>query len=467
VLLVSFWLTRRIPLVVNTQLQAQHLPGAPEGPLPRPVLGYAAAIVGFCGALVLGFIAGALRLPSWVFLTIGCAAAVAVAAVALAQRPVVRHVEQVRRALADFGPVFVLPYNGHAGFHIGMWAPYLQRTGKPVVVVTTKPNAFRKVAAMYPRLPIVFAPSGQRSGVRAMFPPSVRAAFYVYNGGNTEFLRVPGVTHVFVHHGDSDKTTAAMPKMAEYDVVVAAGQAAIDRYADRGIDLPASKFKILGRPQTETIKTVTRPISAVSNPAVLYAPTWHGGREELNYSSLPIGVQIVTALLERGATVVFRPHPADRSSRQHAEQIAAITALLAADAAATGRPHRWGPAADRPSLAELTNLVDAMVADVSGVVTDFLQSLKPFAMVSMRSDTEHFRREFPSSQAAYVIEADLSTLDSALEAMLGDDPLAPIRAERRRYYLGGFEGDESARAFVSYAESLATAGSKPVSVPQR
>jgi hypothetical protein len=39
--------------------------------------------------------------------------------------------------------------------------------------------------------------------------------------------------------------------------------------------------------------------------------------------------------------------------------------------------------------------------------------------------------------------------------MLGADPLAAIRAERRKYYLGGYDNGESARAFVSYLQSLA------------
>jgi hypothetical protein len=95
-----------------------------------------------------------------------------------------------------------------------------------------------------------------------------------------------------------------------------------------------------------------------------------------------------------------------------------------------------------------------MVADVSGVVTDFMQSLKPFAMVATGDETDTFRARFPSSRSAYVIEWDLSTLDDALDAMLGDDPLAPTRVERREYYLGGYEHGESARAFVRYLQSL-------------
>jgi hypothetical protein len=465
-LLATLWLTRRVPLALSKQLQARHLPGAPEGAPERPRLGYSTAVAGLCGVWVLGFVAGAVRLPSWVFLALSVAGAAAMAAVALVQRPLVQHSQQVSKALRDLNPVYAMPYNGRAGFHIGLWSPYLERTGKPVIVVTTEEYAFNRVGGMYPSLPVIFAPGGDQSAVRALFPPSVLAAFYVHNGKNAGFVKVRGVTHVFVHHGDSDKMTSAMPRMAQYDVIVAAGQAAVDRYAKRGIALPSSKFKILGRPQTEGILTVTRPISAIAQPVVLYAPTWHGIRDELDYCSLPVGVEIVTGLLDRGATVVFRPHPADRGSPAHAEPIAAINALLAANAKATGRKHRWGKTADAPTIAELTNQVDAMVADVSGVVTDFLQSLKPFAMVAMGMDTEQFRREFPSSQAAYVIEGDdLSTLNPALDGMLGDDLLASTRADRRRYYLGGYDDGESAKAFVSYAESLAQADPEPVSAP--
>jgi hypothetical protein len=131
------------------------------------------------------------------------------------------------------------------------------------------------------------------------------------------------------------------------------------------------------------------------------------------------------------------------------------------DAESTSRPHRWGEAASHPTFAEVANAADAMVADVSGVVTDFMQSLKPFAMVATGDKTDTFRARFPSSDSAYVIEWDLSTLDDALDAMLGDDPLAPTRVERRNYYLGGYENGESARAFVTYLQSL-TADPTPV-----
>jgi len=45
--------------------------------------------------------------------------------------------------------------------------------------------------------------------------------------------------------------------------------------------------------------------------------------------------------------------------------------------------------------------------------------------------------------------------------MLGDDPLASTRVERRDYYLGGYDNGESAHAFVKYLQSL-TADPMPV-----
>jgi hypothetical protein len=454
--LAGLWLARRAPASAGFELEARHLPGASEQPPVTPRWPYGFAAVAVLGFLVLSFAAAAASLPAWVILGLAVPTTLALVITGVEYQRLATRNQSTIRALRQFAPVYAMPYNGYASFHVGLWLPYLERTGKPVVVVTTTRLSFERVADRY-SVPVIYTPQAhQRAAIQAMFPPSVRAAFYVHNGGNGEFLKIKKVTHVFVHHGDSDKETSARPRTAvAYDVLVVAGQAAVDRFAVRGIQVPSSKFKVLGRPQIEEIRTADHPISAVEHPVVLYAPTWQGSSEETNYSSLPVGAAIVQALLARNATVVFRPHPAGRGDPDNAAAISDINALLAADAKATGRKHRWGKAADKPTVGELTNQVDAMVSDVSGMVTDFLQSLKPFAMVSTKLDTEQFRARFPSSQAAYVIEGDLSTLNSALDDMFGDDPLAAVRAERRRYYLGGFEDGESAKAFISYAESLA------------
>jgi hypothetical protein len=442
------------------QLKARNLPGAPEEPVDPPRWPYGCGGAVICGFLVLGFVAATVSLPAAVFLVLAVLAVAMLAVIRVQHARFTRYNQEVLDKLRAYRPVLTMPYNGHAAFHIGLWSPYLERTGQPFTVVTTDALAFQRVAERY-TMPVIYAPQGDRRAIRAMLPKTVRAALYVFSRDNDEFLKVRRMTHVWLHHGDSDKEASRRRKFRAYDVLVVAGQAAIDRYAAHGVDIPSKKFKILGRPQVENIETVTASICTVDKPVVLYAPTWYAVDHKYHHSSLPIGTAIVSALLARNATVIFRPHPANRKLPEAAAAIAAIHELLRFDAEETSRPHRWDAAASDPTFAELANAAHAMVADVSGVVTDFMQSLKPFAMVATGDKTDIFRARFPSSRSAYVIEWDLSTLDDALDAMLGDDPLAATRVERRQYYLGGYENGESARAFVRYLQTL-TADSTPM-----
>ena len=455
-----WWFCSVINRADVVELQARNLPGVPEEPVdpPRWPYGWAGAVI--CGFLLLGLVAGTLSLPAGVFPVLAVLTVAALAVIGLPHARFTRYNQQVLDRLRAYSPVLTMPYDGQTGFHIGLWSPYLERTGHPITVVTTDEVAYRRVAEGY-TMPVIYAPKGDPRSIRAMLPETVRAALYVYNGDNEKFIKVRRITHVWLHHGDSDKEVSFRRKSAAYDVLVVAGQAAIDRYAVHGVHIGSEKFKILGRPQIENIETATASISTVDKPVVLYAPTWYAADYKNNHSSLPLGTAIVSALLARNATVIFRPHPARRKLPESATAIAAIHELLRADAEATSRPHRWGAAASDPTFAELANVADAMVADVSGVVTDFMQSLKPFAMVATGDKTDTFRARFPSSCSAYVIEWDLSTLDAALDAMLGDDPLAATRIERRGYYLGGYENGASARAFVGYLQSL-TADPMPI-----
>jgi len=455
-----WWFGAAVKDVDVARLQARNLPGVPNKPVAPPRWPYGWGGVTMCAFLVFGFVAATLSLPAVVFSVLAVLAVAMLAVIRVQLARFTRYHRLVLDKLRAYGPVLTMPYNGHAAFHIGLWSPFLERTGRPFTVVTTDALAFQRVADRY-TMPVIYAPSGDRRAIRAMLPKTVRAALYVFSRDNQDFMKVRRITHVWLHHGDSDKEASCRRKSGAYDVLVVAGQAAIDRYAAHGVHIPPEKFRILGRPQIEDIETSTASISTVDKPVVLYAPTWYSADHRFHHSSLPIGTAIVSALLARNATVIFRPHPANRRLPEAAAAIAEIHELLRVDAEATSRPHRWDAAASEPTFAELANAADAMVADVSGVVTDFMQSLKPFAMVATGDKTDIFRARFPSSRSAYVIEWDLSTLDDALDAMLGDDPLASTRVERRDYYLGGYDNGESAHAFVKYLQSL-TADPMPV-----
>ena len=82
--------------------------------------------------------------------------------------------------------------------------------------------------------------------------------------------------------------------------------------------------------------------------------------------------------------MILRPHPYTLQNPQSARQLARLEELLAADRDRTGRQHAWGATATRTGAwRSASNRSDALISDVSGVVSDYLYSGKPFAVTNM------------------------------------------------------------------------------------
>ncbi|WP_370618816.1 CDP-glycerol glycerophosphotransferase family protein [Mumia qirimensis] len=367
--------------------------------------------------------------------------------------------DRLYATLEDHAPEFAVYFGSNIGapYQLGMWMPYFERLGRPFVVVTRNLTMFRTIEGIT-SAPIVHRPSIR--SLQEVVVPSMRAAFYVNNApNNTHFIERRQMVHVWLNHGDSEKPACYNPVHAIYDRIFAAGQAGVDRYARHGVDIPREKFEIVGRPQVEDIVPARGPIDSLEDRTVLYAPTWRGPYADSEVYSLPRGEEIVAALLARGARVVFRSHPFNYRFPDATRTIARIGALLDGDRARTGRQHVWGDAAEvAMSVVDCFNASDAMVADVSAVVSDYLQSGKPYAMVSVGRTPEQLCAEAPAARAAYVVEGNLANLDDALDAMLGADPLAEERARTRAYYLGDFAQGAYADGFLTAARRLIDVG---------
>ncbi|MFF4804744.1 hypothetical protein ACFY1U_41275 [Streptomyces sp. NPDC001351] len=89
----------------------------------------------------------------------------------------------------------------------------------------------------------------------------------------------------------------------------------------------------------------------------------------------------------------------------------------------------------RPGLYDCFDHADLLIADVSGVVTDYLATGKPYAVANpagLAPDT--FRDRYPAARAAHLIGPDLAGLDDLLDGKT--DPLAKERQRLRAYLLG-------------------------------
>ncbi|RCS64800.1 glycosyl transferase [Brachybacterium alimentarium] len=356
-------------------------------------------------------------------------------------------------AVEAYDPRFVLYYGVPSGssYQVGMWIDYLERIGERFIVVLRKTSAFREITKLTDAPVVVRTNIWQLDDV---ITPQMTAAFYVNNSApNVHLVRYPHMTHVQLLHGDSDKASSFNPVTALYDKIFVAGQAAIDRYEDNGVNIPKEKFTIVGRPQVETVKQQGPENIPVQR--VLYAPTWEGHYADTNYGSLPVGPEIIRELVARERTVIFRPHPFSYRNPEASQRIREIRQILTADAEATGREHLFGrPAEKHLDAFGCFNAADAMISDVSSVVPDFLYSGKPYGLVTMTSTIEEFEQAFPLARSAYVIDRELTSLGDALDELLVHDSKADQRKATRDHYLGPFPSENYADAFVDAARHV-------------
>ncbi|MDR2378864.1 MAG: CDP-glycerol glycerophosphotransferase family protein [Bifidobacteriaceae bacterium] len=363
---------------------------------------------------------------------------------------------------AAMEPAFAVHWQAARGsvHQLTMWIDHLKQLDRPFFIVTRTAENFREVAGRF-GLPVL-----HRVGLDAVeeaLSPSLKAVFYVNTAIlNDHMLRYPQLSHIQLNHGDSDKIASYSPVFRAYDKDFVAGQAAIDRFAAAGLATAPDFFVIVGRPQVAGVEAARGPVGELAEPTALYAPTWRGNTKDSDYTSLRRGPAIVQALLDRGCRVVFRPHPYWDKHHATAAAREEVVALLAKDAAATGRRHVFGAQAEVEwSVFDCFNSSDLMISDVSSVANDYLYSDKPFVMMAVTAGPEDFSAEFPVARGAYVV--DYRTLDGAggaasshclghaLDAIWGDDPLAAVRRQLKTYYLGDIPRAEYARRFVEEA----------------
>ncbi|HZE37630.1 MAG TPA: CDP-glycerol glycerophosphotransferase family protein [Stackebrandtia sp.] len=358
--------------------------------------------------------------------------------------------DEVRAAVAAHRPRFAVHFAAPPGseYQLRLWLPYFDRIGDNYVIVL-RDKQFLAAFADATDAPIVMAPS--ITAMEGLLVDSIGAVFYVNNSmHNSQCVRFAHLTHIQLMHGDSDKPASYNPISAMYDRIFVAGQAGIDRYHNHGIDIPASRFRVVGHPQVAAVDVGER--AGATETVALYAPTWTGLSSDANFCSLPIARDVCAALIDRGVTVIVRPHPYTRRNPAAARQLDAVERLLAADAERSGRKHLWGKTTSQQmSLVDCINAADVMVTDASGAASDWLYSEKPFAVTDMTGLNDELFEALPLARAAYVIRRDAGNIDAVCTELLDTDPLAADRVKMKTYYLGDFSADSYEEAFFAAA----------------
>ncbi len=405
--------------------------------LVQPAVPFVAELVGFVAATVLFVrdhdVAGWLVvLAAWV---IGFAAAIVnfIAAVRLgSDKAVDKQTAEVVAFLDELQPTHVTYMTAGAGqsqYILNQWIPVIEKVPSPGFIMVRESSNLGPIKKT--TLPVIHAPKTRH--VEDLTTNRVHIAYYLANAGkNVHLLREAAMKHVFLNHGDSDKSTSANPVARVYDEVWVAGQAAIDRYEAAGIHIPAEQYRIVGRPQMAALKV--GPVET-GRQTVLYAPTFEGYYEESNYSSLErMGPQMIRYILDNypDVRVIFKPHP--NTGVQRPGMVKARVEI--ADMLAEG-DHMFIDPKSKVTLYDAFDMSDVMISDISSVVTDYLYTERPVVVSNpSRVAPETFFSLFPTQESSYLLDGDLSNLGQILDDALGEDSMKTARIAQKKYVLG-------------------------------
>lgn len=398
---------------------------AAEVPLAAGVAVAAAGQVALAGAILMATVAALLGVTGWV---------VSWALRVSSDAATDRHVQGLRSALEAHGASVLLYFSGvrDTTYQVNQWVPVLDRLEDlPVTIVVRERHHLDALAPT--RWPVLFCRTTR--DVEDALTDHTRVALYVSNAGrNIHLQRFGHLTHVFLNHGDSDKASSFNPVVKVYDKIFVAGELGIERYRNAGVDLPDDAFEIVGRPQLDGVTAKPIPVDPDGPRTVLYAPTWEGLFDEVNYSSVEaMGLEIVETILREfpQVRIIFKPHPMTGTVRPSAGRAAARITERLRDAGQV-------IAADEPEVDLLGwfERADVLITDVSAVATDWLATGRPLGVTLAHEGAQTTAGQLPIQPAASPIAEARDAVELVALVSGADDGGAALRLAQAVRVLG-------------------------------
>jgi hypothetical protein len=197
--------------------------------------------------------------------------------------------------------------------HLDLWIPQFIKANVHFLILVRNYELFQLVKEHYPQLPLLFAKGDKEIGIFLNSLLSLKACFYPSNtGNNLHLLKFNHLKHIFIGHGDSDKTASAHKYFRVYDENWVAGDAHIDRFKNEGFNTQGLLHKKVGRPNLKTTLTIAqKPWQERFNGDIhlLYLSTWEGVYQEQNYTSIYIIQDFFQKLQVELTTLNIKLHP--------------------------------------------------------------------------------------------------------------------------------------------------------------
>ena len=184
--------------------------------------------------------------------------------------------------------------------------------------------------------------------------------------------------HVFVSHGESDKSYMSQNSLKIFDYFFVAGEAARGRISRALPSVPSGNIIPIGRPQLHFPPAMPSDINLNPDlPTLMYAPTWEGTSKSMAYSSVVShGVALAKQMIEREeVNFIYRPHPfLGLHSLTHGKADKRIRQIIAKQRSQSPPHSTW---VDESEFGWHLSRVDWLITDVSAVAYDWLATKRP------------------------------------------------------------------------------------------
>ncbi len=336
------------------------------------------------------------------------------------------------QALKQFAPEVVLHAAGPANsaYQVNMWLPVLEELSLKVAIVTRKQNLHKKLLPT--SVPIFLLTNIE--DLSELETAGVKTILYPASPMQTlQCLRFYKLNHFFINHGESDKAFNQNQILCAYDKILLAGPLAKKRLTDANFKLHPEQVEFVGRPQVNLL--LDAPSKSTKDiQTILYAPTWEGFYQEVNYTSVTAyGVEMIKTLLKKDDFhIIFKPHPftGTRNNTEVNESLKELESFKSL-------PNFELVPSDN-TIYECMNRSDLMITDISSTIGDYIYTEKPMILTNAANKAvAYYHQNFYSTQALYFLEkaCDASIL---IDTIIQNDSMSKKRLSIKKEILGDF-----------------------------
>jgi len=324
--------------------------------------------------------------------------------------------------------------------HLNLWLPHFKHSGVDFLVLVRNYTVFQYIKEHYEELSIVFAKGNKEVNNCLSKLKSLEVCFYPSNtGNNLHLLQFNEFTHIFIGHGDSDKTASAHKYFRVYDQNWVAGQAHIDRFNNAGFNHRGLQHIKVGRPNLkETLEQTQADWKERydGNLHLLYLSTWEGFLKEQNYTSVYIikdFFEKITELSDRTNDVKVKLHPLlgrrDKTLENFSDSLIELFEANAMRAEIFPK--------DKP-VEELIKESNVFICDISAVVSESLAGNGPiFVYIPKDKPIKLSQSNMSFEDYTYTFSTIEELIEKFTQVVVeGNDYIANKRKEAMEYILG-------------------------------